>query len=166
MPELVPQLVVLVIKLAFLALLWIFVLAAVRTVRLDIFGQRVPRAARKSARTSARAAAPPVVPRSGKVKGRAPRELLVTAGALAGTKVKLGGNPITLGRDAGSTLVLTDDYVSNHHARIFPSGERWLVEDLGSTNGTYLGDAKVTGPTPLGLGAQVRVGRTVVELRR
>lgn len=159
-----PALVVLVIKLAFLALLWLFVLAAVRTVRLDIFGPRVPRAARKTAR--ARAAAPPVAPRGGKVKGRAPRELLVTAGALKGTKVRLDGTPITLGRDGASTLVLTDDYVSNHHARIYPAGERWLVEDLGSTNGTYLGDAKVTGPTPLGLGAQVRVGKTIVELRR
>ena len=157
------QVVVLVIKLAFLALLWLFVLAAVRTVRLDIFGPRVPRAARKSAQ---RQAAPAVAPRSTKTKGRAPRELLVTAGTLAGTKVRLDGTPITLGRDGGSTLVLTDDYVSNHHARIFPSGERWLVEDLGSTNGTYLGEAKVTGPTPIGLGAQVRVGRTVVELRR
>jgi pSer/pThr/pTyr-binding forkhead associated (FHA) protein len=159
-----PQLVVLVIKLAFLALLWLFVLAAVRTVRLDIFGPRVPRAARNTAR--ARAAAPPVAARSAKVKGRAPRELLVTEGALAGTRVRLDANPITLGRDAASTLVLTDDYVSNHHARIYPSGERWLVEDLGSTNGTYLGDAKVTGPTPLGPGSKVRVGKTVVELRR
>lgn len=159
-----PQLVVLVIKLAFLALLWLFVLAAVRTVRLDIFGPRVPRAARKVAREQAAAAQ--VAPRAAKTKGRAPRELLVTAGALAGTKVRLDGSPITLGRDGGSTLVLTDDYVSNHHARIYSSGDRWLVEDLGSTNGTYLGDAKVTGPTPLSLGSQVRVGRTVVELRR
>lgn len=162
-----PQLVVLVIKLAFLALLWLFVLAAVRTVRLDIFGPRVPRAARRSAQRQARQDAPaPVASRSAKVKGRAPRELHVTAGTLAGTKVRLDGNAITLGRDGASTLVLTDDYVSNHHARIYQSGDRWLVEDLGSTNGTYLGDAKVTGPTPIGLGAQVRVGRTVVELRR
>lgn len=156
-------LVVLVIKLAFLALLWLFVLAAVRTVRLDIFGPRVPRAARKSARE--RAAPPPVAPRA-KPKGRAPRELVVTAGALAGTRVRLDGSPITLGRDGASTLVLTDDYVSNHHARIYAAGERWLVEDLGSTNGTYLGDAKVTSPTPIGPGSQVRVGKTVVELRR
>jgi len=159
-----PELVVLVIKLAFLALLWLFVLAAVRTVRLDIFGPRVPRAARRASRE--RGAPPPVAPRGGKPKGRAPRELLVTAGALAGTRVRLDGSSITLGRDGSSTLVLTDDYVSNHHARIYPSGERWLVEDLGSTNGTYLGDAKVTGPTPIRPGSQVRVGRTTVELRR
>ncbi|MEO6712943.1 MAG: FHA domain-containing protein [Mycobacteriales bacterium] len=159
-----PQLVVLIIKLAFLALLWLFVLAAIRTVRLDIFGPRVPRAARKASRE--RAAPPAVAPRGGKPKGRAPRELLVTAGALAGTRVRLDGSPITLGRDGGSTLVLTDDYVSNHHARIYSTGDRWLVEDLGSTNGTYLGDAKVTGPTPLNPGSPVRIGKTVVELRR
>jgi pSer/pThr/pTyr-binding forkhead associated (FHA) protein len=160
-----PQIAVLAIKLAFLALLWLFVLAAVRTVRLDIFGPRVPRAARAS-RKEARAGTPaPSAPKA--AKGKAPRELLVTEGALKGTRLKLNGSPVTIGRDEGSTLVLTDDYVSNHHARIFASGpDRWLVEDLGSTNGTYLGQAKVSGPTPLTIGSKVRVGRTVMELRK
>jgi pSer/pThr/pTyr-binding forkhead associated (FHA) protein len=159
-----PQIAVLLINLAFLALLWLFVLAAIRTVRLDIFGPRVPRAARPS-RKEARAAAPP--PAAKLQKGKVPRELLVVEGALKGTRVKLNGSQITIGRDEASTLVLTDDYVSNHHARIFASApDRWLVEDLGSTNGTYLGQAKVTNPTPLTVGSKVRVGRTVMELRK
>lgn len=160
-----PQIAELAIKLAFLALLWLFVLAAVRTVRLDIFGPRVPRAARPS-RKEVRASAPP--PSAAKAaKGKVPRELLVIEGALKGTRIKLNGSPITIGRDKASTLVLTDDYVSNHHARIFASApDRWLVEDVGSTNGTYLGQAKVAGPTPLTVGSKVRVGRTVMELRK
>ncbi|HZG95024.1 MAG TPA: FHA domain-containing protein [Mycobacteriales bacterium] len=165
-----PAIALLAIKLAFLALLWLFVLAAMRAIRLDIFGPRVPKAARPSKR-SARAQAPRPAPKparatSGRPGGKAPRVLHVTEGALAGTKVPLDGTPITIGRAPGSTLLLTDDYVSSHHARIFSRDGAWLVEDMGSTNGTFVGAGKVTGPTPIGPGAKVRVGKTVLELRR
>jgi hypothetical protein len=56
--------------------------------------------------------------------------------------------PLTLGRADDSTLVLTDDYASSRHARLVPGETAWLVEDLGSTNGTYLNGAKVVRPTP------------------
>jgi pSer/pThr/pTyr-binding forkhead associated (FHA) protein len=167
-----PAIALLAIKLAFLALLWLFVLAAMRAIRLDIFGPRVPKAARPSKRAArARAQAPPPAPRparaaSGRSGGKAPRILHVTEGALAGTKLPLDGTPITIGRAPGSTLLLTDDYVSSHHARIFSRDGAWLVEDMGSTNGTFVGSGKVTGPTPIGPGAKVRVGKTVLELRR
>jgi hypothetical protein len=131
-----------------------------RAIRLDIFGPRVPKAARPSKR-SARAQAPRPAPKparatSGRPGGKAPRVLHVTEGALAGTKVPLDGTPITIGRAPGSTLLLTDDYVSSHHARIFSRDGAWLVEDMGSTNGTFVGAGKVTGPTPIGPGAKVR----------
>jgi pSer/pThr/pTyr-binding forkhead associated (FHA) protein len=61
--------------------------------------------------------------------------------------------------------VLDDDYASTRHARIAPQGDDWYVEDLGSTNGTYLDRAKVTGPTRVPLGVPVRIGKTVIELR-
>jgi hypothetical protein len=164
-----PAIALLAIKLAFLALLWLFVLAAMRAIRLDIFGPRVPKAARPSKR-SARASAPPPAPRPARAAssrtGKAPRVLHVTEGALAGTRVPLDGTPITIGRAPGSTLQVTDDYVSSHHARIFSRDGTWLVEDMGSTNGTFVGGGKVTGPTPIGPGAKVRVGKTVLELRR
>ena len=73
---------------------------------------------------------------------------------------------MTLGRADDSTLVLTDDYASSNHARLVPGDGAWTVEDLGSTNGTYLGGSKVTGPTPVPLGQQIRIGKTVLELRR
>ncbi len=91
---------------------------------------------------------------------------MVTEGALAGTTVKLGDAPVTLGRADDSTLVLTDDYASSRHARLVPGDGSWTVEDLGSTNGTYLGGSKVTRPMPVPLGQPIRIGKTVLELRR
>jgi pSer/pThr/pTyr-binding forkhead associated (FHA) protein len=90
----------------------------------------------------------------------------VTEGALAGTTISLGEAPVTLGRADDSTLVLTDDYASSRHARLVPGEGAWLVEDLGSTNGTYLGSNKVSRPTPVPLGQPIRIGKTVMELRR
>ena len=86
-------------------------------------------------------------------------------GALAGTRITLDARPILIGRADDSTLVLDDDYASTRHARISQQGDEWYVEDLGSTNGTYLDRAKVTGPTRVPLGVPVRIGKTVIELR-
>ena len=93
------------------------------------------------------------------------RQLLVTQGGLTGTRISLDSRPILIGRADDSTLVLDDDYASTRHARIAPQGDDWYVEDLGSTNGTYLDRAKVSGPTRVPLGVPVRIGKTVIELR-
>jgi pSer/pThr/pTyr-binding forkhead associated (FHA) protein len=90
----------------------------------------------------------------------------VTQGALSGTTVRLADQPVTLGRSQDSTIVLDDDYVSSRHARFFPQDGQWLVEDLGSTNGTYLDRTKVTSPMPVKIGVPIRIGKTVVELRK
>jgi len=151
-----------------LVLLWAFVLAAIVSVRQDIFGTRkaarrpaTPRPTPAPAPRPAAAAAP-----SGRRDRGSPRRLVVTGGTLQGTTVPLAEVPITIGRADDSTLVLTDDYVSTRHARLVPRGEQWVLEDLGSTNGTYLGRQRVTDPVPVSLGAQIRVGKTVLELRR
>ena len=86
-------------------------------------------------------------------------------GRAAGTRISLDARPILIGRADDSTLVLDDDYASTRHARITLQGDDWYVEDLGSTNGTYLDRARVTGPTPVPLGVPVRIGQTVIELR-
>ena len=156
------ELAILLIRLGVLALLWLFVFAAVRTIRLDVFGPRVPKASRAATvhapkpKPKARAAAP----------GKLPRHLVVTSGSLAGQTLELSDAPVTIGRAPESTLVLTDDYASTHHARLVPRDGQWLIEDLGSTNGTYLDKAKVTRPTPVPPGAKVRIGKTVLELRK
>jgi pSer/pThr/pTyr-binding forkhead associated (FHA) protein len=157
-------LVVALVKYGLLALLWIFVLMAVRTIRTDLAANRSTRAGGQLATTPPRAAAPPPVRGSG--RRSAARRLVVVEGALAGTTVTLTDAPVTLGRADDSTLVLTDDYASSRHARLVPGDQAWTLEDLGSTNGTYLGQAKVTRPTPVPLGQPIRIGKTVMELRK
>jgi pSer/pThr/pTyr-binding forkhead associated (FHA) protein len=160
------------IRLGFLAVLWLFVIAAVGVVRTDLFGSAVQARRQRRQRASARPRqAPPPKPaksRAGRpARGRnGPRELLVTAGQLAGTRIDLTDQQITIGRADDATLVLSDDYASTRHARLFPQDGQWIVEDLGSTNGTYLDRQKVTQPTPVQVGVPIRIGKTVLELRK
>jgi pSer/pThr/pTyr-binding forkhead associated (FHA) protein len=146
-------------RFGFLALLWLFVLASIRVIRADLRASGQPRisvpppARRRGNRSGGPTAAP------------GPSHLLVTAGDLMGTRISLTGAPVLIGRAPDSTLVLTDDYASNRHARISLQDGMWLVEDLGSTNGTYLGQRKLDGPVPLDMGVAVRIGKTVLELR-
>jgi hypothetical protein len=155
------------IRIGFLVVLWLFVIAAVGVIRTDLFGQS------SRARRRASTAAPMPRPKPAKAPAKAPRpsrsvphQLLVTAGTLAGTSLGLSDQQITIGRAGDATLVLSDDYASTRHARLFPQDGQWLVEDLGSTNGTYLDRQKVTGPTPVPVGVPIRIGKTVLELRR
>ena len=93
------------------------------------------------------------------------RYLVVTEGALQGARITLSGQPVLIGRADDSTLVLTDDYASTRHARLSQRGSEWYVEDLGSTNGTYLDRAKVTTAVRVPIGTPVRIGKTAIELR-
>jgi FHA domain len=145
-------------RFGFLVLLWLFVYGVVRVVRADL----------RTAGQSRITLPPPTRRRRGAAApaGRsAPSYLQVSEGTLAGTRIPLTGSPVLVGRADDSTLVLTDDYVSTRHARISQQDNVWYVDDLGSTNGTYLGQMRVTGPVPLEPGVPVRIGKTVLELR-
>ncbi|CAL9514651.1 MULTISPECIES: FHA domain-containing protein FhaB/FipA [Streptomyces] len=167
------ELTLTVMRLGFLAVLWLFVIVAVQVIRSDLFGTRVTqRGSRRDAgrpQQAARQAPPPQRQQSGGGRrGRnTPTKLVVTEGTLTGTTVALQGQTITLGRAHDSTIVLDDDYASSRHARIYPDRDgQWIVEDLGSTNGTYLDRTRLTTPTPIALGAPIRIGKTVIELRK
>jgi pSer/pThr/pTyr-binding forkhead associated (FHA) protein len=159
------NLTLLLIRLAFLAVLWLFVIAAVGVVRTDLFGQARAGRQRRRQRKPPQVKAPRP-PRAGKPGRSTPQRLLVTAGGLAGTSIGLTDQQITIGRANDATLVLNDDYASTRHARLFPQDGQWIVEDLGSTNGTYLDRQKVTQPTPVPPGVPIRIGKTVLELRK
>jgi Inner membrane component of T3SS, cytoplasmic domain len=150
-----------IIRVAFLAVLWLFVIAAIGVVRTDLLGPAT--ASRRGRQAPVRQSRPVKPQRPGR---GSPRFLVVTAGALKGASLDLAQEQITLGRANDATLVLKDDYASSRHARIFPQDGQWIVEDLGSTNGTYLDRQKVTRPTPVPLGVPIRIGKTVLELRR
>ncbi|GHF94023.1 FHA domain-containing protein [Streptomyces filamentosus] len=174
------ELTLTVMRLGFLAVLWLFVIVAVQVIRSDLFGTRVTQ--RGSRRQEARPqqgggrqqAAPPQQrgqqPQptgGGRSRRGAPTKLVVSEGTLTGTTVALQGQTITLGRAHDSTIVLDDDYASSRHARIYPDRDgQWIVEDLGSTNGTYLDRTRLTTATPIPLGAPIRIGKTVIELRK
>jgi hypothetical protein len=159
------NLTLLLIRLAFLAVLWLFVIAAVGVVRTDLFGGSRPGRQRRRQRKAPQPK-PPRPARAGRPGRGTPQRLLVTAGGLAGTSIGLTDQQITIGRANDATLVLNDDYASTRHARLFPQDGQWIVEDLGSTNGTYLDRQKVTQPTPVPPGVPIRIGKTVLELRR
>jgi pSer/pThr/pTyr-binding forkhead associated (FHA) protein len=153
------------IRVAFLAVLWLFVIAAVGVVRTDLFGPAVSsRQQRRQQKAQRAKAARPARP--GRAARGAPQRLLVTGGSLVGTSIGLADQQIIIGRANDATLVLSDDYASSRHARLFPQNGQWIVEDLGSTNGTYLDRQKVTQPMPVPAGVPIRIGKTVLELRR
>jgi pSer/pThr/pTyr-binding forkhead associated (FHA) protein len=154
------ELTLFLIKISYLAILWIFVLSAISVVRSDMFGARLPATAREAEAPKAR--------RQPKQKARkgSPTHVLVVDGANQGERAELAEAPILIGRGSDAAIRLDDDYVSTRHARIAASGDQWFVEDLGSTNGTYIGSARITQPTTLTLGTQVRIGKTLLELRK
>jgi hypothetical protein len=159
------ELTLTLLRLGYLGLLWLLVLSVVGVIRRDLYGTQVTR--RPVNRNTGSLPVAPAPGRSGTDdRRRLPRLLVVTEGSLQGTTLALGQAPILIGRAPECTLVLEDDYASNRHARLFVQGGSWFVEDLGSTNGTFIGRSRVQGPTAVEVGVSVRVGRTVLELRR
>ena len=152
------ELTLFLIKISYLAILWIFVLSAISVVRSDMFGARMPATAREAAAPKAR--------RQPKQKARkgSPTHVLVVDGANKGERADLTEAPILIGRGADAAIRLDDDYVSTRHARIGASNGTFYVEDLGSTNGTYIGNQRLTQATAIQLGTQVRIGKTTLEL--
>lgn len=154
------ELTLFLIRIAYLAILWIFVLSAISVIRSDMFGARMP--------TTPGGAKPPKQPKQKAPPKRrgAPTHVAVVQGPNTGITAALADAPILIGRGNDAAIRLDDDYVSTRHARIAASGDQWFVEDLGSTNGTYLGNQRLTQPTTIMLGSQVRIGKTVLELRK
>src|SRR3954469_7263637 len=143
-------------RVGFLLLLWLFIWSVLRILRTDIYAPTGAVMVRRGL-----ALRGSLLPNRGRpsVGGRRSvvRQLVVTEGALKGTRITLGSQPVLIGRADDSTLVLTDDYASTRHARLSPRGSEWYVEDLGSTNGTYLDRAKVTTAVRVPMGTPVRI---------
>ena len=151
------ELVVLALKFAFLALLWLFVLFACNVIRTDLFGRRVSAAAVASE-------VPPTQLKSRRARRadrKMPTTLRITKGKQAGLTMGLGEH-LKIGRSTDCQLILDDDYVSTRHARIYRSGDGYLVEDLGSTNGTYLNNERLSSPAPFTTSDTLRIGRTLL----
>ena len=165
------ELAITVLQFGLLLLLWILILSIIAAQGRDMMvSKRARTRSQRSANSSAPQAAetsgtPATVHQTGQQPRPRPRRLVVSEGPLVGNEVELGSAPIMLGRAEESTVVLDDDYASGKHARLFPQGSRWFLEDLGSTNGTWLGDEQLTRASTVEPGDRIRIGKTVLELR-
>ena len=154
-----PDLVLELLKYVFLVVLYIFVARAVRAIYLELKPADAGRSARQPVATaSARPAS-----RRGK---KAPKKAAVVEGGNLKGKTFDLGSELIVGRGEKCHVVLDDTYVSQVHARIFAKGDGYVLEDLGSTNGTYLNRQKVTAPVEVQRGDRVKIGRTVLEMRK
>ena len=155
-----PTLVLDLLRYVLLAVLYIFVLWAIRAVYVELR----PGTARRTPRERAQAPSP-APPPSRKAK-KAPTRAAVVEGTSYKGKTFSLNDELTIGRAPDCTLVLDDSYVSQKHARIYARGDGFIVEDLGSTNGTYLNRQRVTSPAELRRGDRVKIGKTVLEMRK
>lgn len=154
------ELTITLLRVGYLALLWVFVFTAIGVIRRDLVAARPGRLRRGRAAEADGTASAPYAP------SPPPGVLHVLEGPLAGREVPLHGSPVLIGRTESCTLVIDDDYTSSRHARVFPSGERWMIEDLDSTNGTFVDQVRISQPIALEPGSSVRIGQSVLELRR
>lgn len=147
-----------IVKVLFLALLWLFILFVASVVRSDLFGRAVPTA------EAGRALHTPDRPRKGRRAKGQPRVMTVTSGPTSGDQAELAAGTIMIGRGSDCQLILDDDYVSTRHARVVNGENGIYIEDLGSTNGTYVNGIRITVPTTITLADTVRIGKTVLKL--
>lgn len=155
------ELTLTVVRLGLLILLWIFIFSIVGVLRSDLYGTRIVQ--RTSGVGGQKIRPTPNAPARSR-KGFT--TLAVMEGPLRGTTVPLKESGVLLGRNPECTLVLDDDYASGRHARVFYEDKAWYVEDLGSTNGTHVNGERITESHVLQAGTQLRIGTTVLELRR
>lgn len=145
-----------ILKICLLVLLYLFFLRVLRAVWAELKAPRVVAEAAPASRRRQR--------RESKQSRKAITHLrLVEPAAQRGRTFALA-DEVTVGRAAGCTITLDDTFVSQIHARVFARNGQWFVEDLGSTNGTYLNRSKVSGPMAINGGDRFQVGNTVMEL--
>lgn len=161
------QLTLFLLQLAFLGLLWAFIFAIVYALRTDLFG---PPRSRVNAGTASsgisESGQPTKTPIKKPISPDKPKTLVVTSGPKKGTTLELlSGNQLTIGRSKDSDLFLRDDGISSHHARLIMWDDQWMIQDLDSTNGTFIDGNRVNVPTPIGVKSSISLGSTTFELQ-
>lgn len=158
------ELMLLLLRVGFLVMLWFFVFGVVYSLRADLFGVRVRK---MPAGEAAAVSAPPHTPRPAGASARSATRLVITSGPKVGLEVPLStADSMSIGRSSESGLVIRDDYTSSHHARLSRRGDIWTLQDLGSTNGTFLDGQRLSdSPVQVAIGASIKVGATTFELR-
>jgi len=173
----VGELAVSLLRLGYLVALWAMVLMAIWALRRDVYGTTIARRGRapRSSRNAKAPAAPPPAPvRAASPLARrpvaqspeAPTRLVVTSGPMRGSSLPLGRAGVVIGRSSSANLVLDDEFASSRHAQVVLHGDQWYLEDLGSTNGSFVGREAVTAPVMLKAGSSFRIGQTTLEVQK
>jgi predicted component of type VI protein secretion system len=165
------ELALFLVRTGFLVVLWIFVFSIISVIRADLFGQKV--VSRVASANAPQVFSAPVVPAAPQASaslvseptGSMATKLVITEGDRAGHIMRLDRREITIGRSDGSDLIVDDEYASTNHAKLVLINNDWLIQDLNSTNGTFLDGQRVGTPAVVKLNTRVRVGKTVFELR-
>lgn len=171
------ELAVSLLRLGYLVALWGTVLMAIWALRRDVYGTTIARRGRApgSRRAAKAAAEPPAAaakaasPLSRRTAGQspdAPTRLVVTSGPMRGSTLPLGSAGVVIGRSSSANLVLDDEFASSRHAQIVLQGGQWYLEDLGSTNGSFVGREAITTPVMLKSGSSFRIGQTTLEVQK
>jgi pSer/pThr/pTyr-binding forkhead associated (FHA) protein len=155
----VPEPLLAILKLCCLALIYLFFFRVLRAVWAEVNAPPVA----AGAAPAGPAAAPGPARRGRARKGPATHLVVIEPREQKGRSYELG-QELTVGRAAGCQITLDDSYASQLHARVFQRDGILYVEDLGSTNGTFLNTKKVTSPVALERGDHLKVGNTVLEV--
>jgi len=155
----VPDTLLTILKLCFLALLYLFFMRVLRAVWAEM----------KNPPPAAAAAGPAPAPAparnwGGGGRGAGGRLRVIEPADTKGQTYELA-DELTVGRAGGCQITLDDTFVSQLHARVFRRDGQLYVEDLGSTNGTFLNRKKITAPIAMRKGDRLQIGKTVMELQ-
>jgi pSer/pThr/pTyr-binding forkhead associated (FHA) protein len=167
------ELALFIVRIAFLVVLWIFLFSILSVIRADLFGQKV--FSRVAAANNQQRVSSPVLPSAPSNQpteslmteptGVNATKIVITEGDKKGLMLTLDRREITIGRADNSDLVINDEYASTQHAKLVLINNDWMLQDLNSTNGTYLDGARIGTPAAVKLNTPMRIGKTVFELR-
>lgn len=148
-----PELVLSILKYLFLILIFIFLARATRAMYLEIYGSRVTRRREPAQQAT-------------KVRRDRPPDRVAVVGSDGKSRTYTVEDELLIGRGEKCHIVIGDVYASQVHARIFRKDEAIFIEDMGSTNGTFLNRKKLSGAIPVNRGDRVRIGKTEIEFRK
>lgn len=151
------ELTLTLLRLGLLVALWLFVFGVLSTLRRDL--QSDGRIARPRLAPKAQ-----YVPEKRRRHSRRGAHIVVTLTDGTSRRIELTAEPISFGKGDDNTVILSDDYTSTHHARITSRERGWAIDDLGSTNGTWVDRRRITTSTPLHPGMHIRIGRTEISV--
>jgi pSer/pThr/pTyr-binding forkhead associated (FHA) protein len=171
------ELALFIVRAGFLLVLWLFILSIIAIIRADLFSERVLTKVVEKNMPTALSSPTTGITNLGDFSAAAGSSSIVTAinatpsilvvidGPLQGTELILDRKELRIGRAPNSDLVLDDDYVSTQHARIQRIDDGWVIQDLNSTNGTYVDGQRIGAPVTIKEDMQIRIGKTIFELR-